>query len=163
MNSEREEREEVRVRAAFQAAWEFVYPIAIHAHRLGSRIVQINPKIVLPSRALREGYGDDFDLRVFKLGELDWKRLEVKGKRFSFTSAADFPHSTILLDRTDKTDRCLVDGFQIVSNDCQYAAYVPASTRREWREVTVPDSTRGYPFIGYECPKALATFMRIAA
>jgi hypothetical protein len=57
----------------------------------------------------------------------------------------------------------LVDGFFVVSNDRRHAAFVPASTRELWREVTVPDSVRGYPFNGYECPTAAATFMRIAA
>jgi hypothetical protein len=155
--------QEARIVGAFRNAWEFVYPVAEYAHRLGGRIVQINPMVVRPSRDEREGYGDDFDLRVFKLGDMDWKRLEVKGKtKLSFTCAADFPYSTILLDRTDKTDKCLVDGLFIVSMDRRYAAYVPASTREHWREVTVYDNDKGYPFVGYACPKELATFMRIA-
>jgi hypothetical protein len=156
-------QQEARIVAAFRDAWEYVYPVAEYAHRLGGRIVQINPLVVRPSRDEREGYGDDFDLRVFKLGDMGWKRYEVKGKtKISFTCAADFPYSTIYLDRTEKADKCLVDGFFIVSKDKQCAAFVSSATRPEWREVTDYDHDKGYPFTAYECPKAMATFIRIA-
>jgi hypothetical protein len=155
--------QEARVRAAFRDAWEYVYPVAEHAHRRGARIVQINPLIVRPNRDEREGYGDDFDLRIFKLGDNDWKRYEVKGKgKIDFSSADDFPYSTVLLDRTNKTDKCLVDGFFIVSKDKRHAAYVPMSTRDHWREVTKYDGDKGYEVRLYECPKELASFIRIA-
>lgn len=159
---DREAAEERRFRAALKASWKPVYKVAIHLHQRGGRIVQLNPLIIRPSREARAGYGDDYDLRVFKLGDLKWVRLEVKGKKFDFTCAADFPYATIYLDRPEKADKCGVDGFYIVSKDGRYAAVIHASTREHWKPVTAHDGDKGYDFTAYECPKEFATFINIA-
>jgi hypothetical protein len=111
------------------------------------------------------GFQDDGDMTFVG-------RVECKQRRLKFTSAADFPFKTVLIDEVYKLRQPHVTegmweqftwaeqlahikwfhSYWIVSSDMRYAAVIKPSTKCHWKMRTVTDSTEGRQCVNYECP-----------
>lgn len=152
--------EEERFRQAVPASMRAVNAMAEHLRVLGYE-VRVNHVSVRPHFDQRAGYGDTEDL-LARLSPAElWDRFEIKGRTFEFTCYDDFPHPTIIVDRAEKADHSRADWYVNVSKSLRYAAAMSSETRAQWSRRTVFDTVKGYEATVYECPKALAIFLKL--
>lgn len=109
--------------------------------------------------------GDLYIVDFDKNGKITMKRLEVKKLGVNFTSAYDWPFRNKFIvcakhsyDSADPKP----EGYIIVSNDKNYFAFVPTTTKNDWYVEQRNDSR----YIGviqdfYFCPKNLVMFRKL--
>jgi hypothetical protein len=118
--------------------------------------VTVRPVRVRPTTADIQDYGDSGDLEIIQ-------RLEVKQRALAFTSAADYPFSTVIVDVAHTWDRAQPKpvAYVILNNAGTVAAVVHARTFPRWRKVTKHDQAKGRDRTFYECPLSCVKFLAI--
>lgn len=109
----------------------------------------------------------DFDHRVEYADEGDLeirKRIEVKHRKLKFTSAEDYPFSTVFVDEAYKVDRYPIEtlsSYVIVNKPMTHAAIVLAGTREHWFIERRYDPTNGDMRNFYVCPVRFTKFISL--
>jgi hypothetical protein len=108
----------------------------------------------------RDGFGDDADLYFIRRagGKVG---VEVKGRRFDFTGAHDYPYPTIYVDRVNKVLKSSVTYYVTVNKSLTHLAFVPKASISLWVERKIFDAVKGYPNHVYEAPVDLARFVAL--
>ena len=154
--------EDMRFRNAVSNSWEAVWCVAQHIHSCGNCSIKIQPLRLRPSFEQRAGYGDMADLLVCKAGSNRWLPVEVKWRNILFSDASDFPHNTIFVDRSAKTDAAMPVCYFMVNRDLTHAARIEWKTHEQWLGPnTYHDARKGYEVTVYECPLNLVRFFAL--
>jgi hypothetical protein len=150
-----------RLKGSSKAVWA----VAMHQHARG-RMVEVPPLQYAPTAADHELFADDGDLFViYRRPENPEvrQRLDVKHLRVNFTSAEDFPFPELFISNVASVDRAngSTVAYFIVSNDCEYAAIVPRTTRDKWYVTEKVARNTGNVERNYTCALGVPTFVKL--
>lgn len=134
--------------------------VAVAAKWLSERgyPVIVRPTFERPSVEQMGEFSDDGDLEIIQ-------RIEVKRRQsLTFTSKADFPYETIIVDACHCYDNARPKPFAyIIFNREMTAAFMVnvRGTFSEWVKVEKRDSAKGRDRVFYECPLKLVSFVNM--
>ena len=115
--------------------------------------VIIRPTFVRPSSDKMSEFSDSGDLEIIQ-------RVEVKHRKtLQFTSSADFPYKTVIVDACHCYDNANPKPYAyIIVNRMMDAGFlVKCETRPQWSRVEKLDTAKGRVRSFYECPTKLVT------
>lgn len=150
----------VKTREAFVSnlmdSHEAVSLVAGVLERRGHK-VRIIPASLTPNVQERRKHMDNGDLEIeLKTRPGERYRLEVKRRKINFTSRADFPYSTVIVDEAYKVDnadgKLPLIGYLTVNAAATAALFIGAATRETWTKQTMRDRTEGRNCENYLCP-----------
>jgi hypothetical protein len=97
----------------------------------------------------RKNYKDETDLIV------NGRRIEVKSRRFNWTSLDDYPYDTIFVDTVKKWDGHKVKPLASinVSQVTGAVVVVPGKSSGEWMKVSAKDKDTGFVYENYAAPR----------
>jgi len=105
-------------------------------------------------------YGDAHDL-WYSFDDVNFLKIEVKGRLLGFESAKSFKYKTLFVDQCDKISGSPADYYVSVNRQQSHIAVIALDSREHWREDTVFDRKKRYPVHLYECPIEHVRFVRI--
>jgi hypothetical protein len=117
---------------------------------------RILPNKLRPDVKVRHKYYDQGDIEITM-------KVEVKHRGFDFTTQADYPYPTILIDKAYNIRQKIKDlyAYAILSKSGEACAFVLKSTRKHWRKVEKFDNVAKENAVFYEVPKEYAAFVNI--
>jgi hypothetical protein len=124
----------------------------------------VPPTRIRPTFEDRHAYSDGGrDVMIWRPGSALQSKIEVKWRGLDFTCAADYPFSTVNVDRAAKTDEHGAALFYVITNSgLTHAAFIMGNTRPHWLRQKGTDPNRGYqPYDIYRCPKHLCRFVAL--
>jgi len=124
--------------------------------------VKGKPAKTTPNYEDRMKYVDDGDLTYYKDGE--WRRVEVKHTRQSFTSAEDWPFRNMFVCAIHAWDMAVPKPYIYMQfdNDMSHVAEILGSTNPEWFKMSFKDSRYvNYRQTAYCCPLDLIKFSKV--
>lgn len=119
--------------------------------------VLMRPTVARPEYKSRMAYVDAGDLEI-RL------RVEVKHRDIEFTSAADYPYPTVLVDEARKAEQhstLTLWGYLIVSRSRTHFCFISATTKKHWTVVKLYDRFDGAVVEFMEVDPALCAWGRI--
>lgn len=125
--------------------------------------ISIPPTAVRPSAKQRLDYSDNGDLFIMRRKRRAWDRVEVKSRNLVFSSAADFPFKTIIVDVTHSYDNAKIKPLMyVLTNSAHtYCAIVKCTTFPQWKITRRYDGHAGRERSFYECPIKLVKFYKM--
>lgn len=143
-----------RLRQSSRAVFAYVE----HLNQRGFA-VECPPVHVAPRADQAAHYVDDGDLFVIAR-----HRIEIKGLNTAFTSADDWPHPHVFVDRVEHVDaieqaHIKVVMWALVNKALTHCAVIRTdSTRTHWYRTSTRNKNTGIVENYYACPKDLITF-----
>jgi hypothetical protein len=121
--------------------------------------VVIRPTFERPDSSQMSEYADDGDLEIIQT-------IEVKRRKtMTFSSKADFPYPTLIVDTCSAYDRKRPKpyAYVILNREMDTAFVVMGSDAGRWSRVTKRDRLKSRERAFYECPLELVREVRIPA
>lgn len=113
--------------------------------------VVVRPTFERPDPSRAAEFSDDGDIEIMQ-------RVEVKQRKtLTFTSKADFPYPSVIVDACHCYDQARPKpyAYVIVNREFSAAFVVKCSTRQQWARVKKLDRQKQREREFYECPMAL--------
>jgi hypothetical protein len=125
------------------------------------KIVVIPPTRKAPRHEDWKDYADSGDIWV--ISKRKWKRIEVKGLGYDFTSAEDWPHRDFIVCAKHAWDRASIpaSAFYYVNPAMTHMAMVNPSDREGWIVRDVTDGRHGVTQATYICSVAAVRFIEL--
>lgn len=120
--------------------------------------VEMKPMRLRPAVEQMKDYSDDGDLEVGGKG-----RVEVKQRKFGFSSKESYPYSSVIVDVAHAWERANPKPFAyiITNEDCTACLVVKGITFSSWTKIRKWDRSRGRDRTFLECPLRLCKFCLI--